>query len=144
MNRWKTLTYRQRAGVWLLVLFALMQLANLTDYFFITQKEPALEVSRERVVVQLAILGAGAVATAIMLVGLWRRHRWMRWILKAGLIAQMTLSFLVAVSVSLSVGEFPVLIILSGVVRLTALLILSYARALRLYLSVVYDNNTVY
>jgi hypothetical protein len=134
--------YRARAQVWLLGMFVLLRLAEGADWVFFTgalarQQLPG-GYSQEEVIGWLA---ATALLTTAMLVGLWFRQRWVRGIFKIALVAQLILTGIVMAWAVHLWAVFPMSLFLAATLRLAVLWAISFAKDIRLFLSVAYFDT---
>jgi hypothetical protein len=76
-----------------------------------------------------------------MLLGLWYRQRWVRGIFKIWLGVELVVSCIVMAWAARVGSVFPLALLLAASLRLAVLLALSYARDIRLFLSVAYFDT---
>ena len=134
--------YRARSQVWLVGMFVLLRLADLVDWTYFTSG-PARQLllvgySHQGVIGWLV---SNALLTTAMLVGLWFRQRWVRGVLKVLLGMELVVSCIAMASAASMSSAFPAALLVSTGLRLVVLLVLSYARDIRLFLSVAYFDT---
>ena len=134
--------YRARSQVWLLGMFVVLRLAELADWGYFTSGQARQQLlgiySPQEIIGWLA---SSALLTTAMLLGLWYRQRWVRGIFKIWLGVELVVSCIVMAWAAHLGSVFPVALLLAATLRLAVLLVLSYARDIRLFLSVAYFDT---
>ncbi len=128
---------RARAHVWLALIFVLLRLADGADWLFFHAGRAGLQLFGVDAPQNSAgWLAAKALLTTAMLAGLWYRQRWLDGLLKLWLGAELIVAATTMASALYLASVFPASLLLGMGLRLVALLILSSARDIRLFLSV--------
>jgi hypothetical protein len=127
---------RVRAHVWLALIFVLLRLADGADWIYFHAGQIGVQLLGVDAQHNSAgwLVGKGLLTTA-MLVGVWYRERWVNGLLKLWLGIELVVAATAMVSTLYLTSAFPASLLLGAGLRLTALLILTYARDMRLFLS---------
>jgi hypothetical protein len=133
----KSARAQARSHAWFVIIFVLLRLAEVGDWLYFQTAQAAVQFFGGDVQQNGgAWLAAKALLTTAMLAGLWYRQRWVEGLLKAWLGVELIVSATALASTVYLTSVFPSALLLGMGLRLVALLILSCAKDIRLFLSV--------
>jgi len=123
-------------------MFVLLRLAEIADWGYFTSGQARQQLlgsfSHQDIVGWLL---SNALLTTAMLVGLWFRQRWVKGILKTWLTVELVVSCIAMALAARQWSAFPAALLVAATLRLIVLLALTYARDIRLFLSVAYFDT---
>jgi hypothetical protein len=133
---------KSHSHVWLVVVFALLRLAEVADWIYFKGGHGRTPLSDSFFGQQITgWLIIQALLTTGMLVGLWYRERWVRGLLKTWLFVELIVSGISMASAMYTGSAFPVELLCGAMLRSGVIIILSYVRDIRLFLSTYYMDT---
>jgi hypothetical protein len=133
---------KSRSHVWFLVIFALLNLAEIADWIYFKGSPGRPQLSDSFFGQQFnGWLIIQALLTTGMLVGLWYRERWLRGFLNLWLVVLLIVSGISVASAMYARSVFPIELLCGAILRLAVLIVLSRVRDIRLFLSTYYMDT---